>query len=329
MIDISPKMYFNSKNKFFHGIMFHHFHDKGIHPKGQGSIDKDDFKSMINFIGRNNILDADIFFDKFRENKLKNNEVCLTFDDGIKCQIDIALPILEELKIKSFFFVYTSMFEGKPDNLEVFRYFRMNFFDSVEQFYFSFYKILDKDLKIFFEKYNNKIKETKIKLPTFSIEDIKFRLVRDFFLTKNEYEKIMFTMFKEKKFDFKKFYKDLFFQKKDLKKLDKLGHLVGLHSHTHPTLIEKLNYNDQKKEYENCLSLISNILDKPKNEIRYMSHPCGSYNNLTLEILKELGIELGFQQITTIEPEKNMKKVNNSFLEIAREDHANIYRRMN
>ena len=37
---------------------------------------------------------------------------------------------------------------------------------------------------------------------------------------------------------------------------------------------------------------------------------------LTLEILKELGIELGFKQIMTIEPEKGMKKINNSFLEI-------------
>ena len=90
-----------------------------------------------------------------------------------------------------------------------------------------------------------------------------------------------------------------------------------------------MNYNEQKSEYKNCLSLISNILNKPKNEIKYMSHPCGSYNNYTLEILKELGIELGFHQITTIEPEKNMKKTNNSFLEIAREDHANIYKRMN
>ena len=55
-------MYFNQKNNFYHGIMFHHFHDNGIHTKGQGSIDKDDFYKMINFIGRNNILDADIFF---------------------------------------------------------------------------------------------------------------------------------------------------------------------------------------------------------------------------------------------------------------------------
>ena len=36
-------MYFNQNNNFYHGIMFHHFHDNGIHSKGQGSIDKDDF----------------------------------------------------------------------------------------------------------------------------------------------------------------------------------------------------------------------------------------------------------------------------------------------
>ena len=90
-------MYFNDNN-FFHGIMFHHFHDDGIHTKGQGSIDKDDFNKMINFIGRNNILDANVFFEKFKNNKLKNHEVCLTFDDAIKCQIDIALPVLEDIK---------------------------------------------------------------------------------------------------------------------------------------------------------------------------------------------------------------------------------------
>ena len=322
-------MYFTNNNNFFHGIMFHHFHDDGIHTKGQGSIDKDDFYKIINFIGRNNILDADIFFEKFKNKKLKEKEVCLTFDDAIKCQIDIALPVLEELKIKSYFFVYTSMFEEKPDNLEFFRYFRMNYFDNVDEFYNSFYLVLDKDLKTFFEDNNDKIKAKKIKHPHYSIEDIKFRLVRDIFLTKSQYEETMLLMFKEKQFNYKDFFKKLFFQKDDLKTLDSLGHLVGLHSHNHPTLLEKLNYDEQKNEYEKCLSSISNILDKPKNEIKYMSHPSGSYNNDTLEILKELRIELGFKQIMTIEPEKGMKKVNNSFLEIARQDHAEIYKRMN
>ena len=141
-------MYFNENNKFNHGIMFHHFHDDKLHTKGQGSISKDDFYKIINFIGRKNILDAKVFFDKFKTSKLKSNEVCFTFD-AIKSQIDIALPVLEELKIKSFFFVYTSIFENKPNYLEVYRYFRMNYFKDINEFYSSFYKILNKDLKQF------------------------------------------------------------------------------------------------------------------------------------------------------------------------------------
>ena len=205
----------------------------------------------------------------------------------------------------------------------------MNYFKSVDEFYNSFYKVLNKDLKSFFEKNNIIIKNTKIKFPHYSISDIKFRLVRDVFLTKVQYEETMFSMFKEKHFNHNDFSKKLFFQKSDLQTLDNLGHLVGLHSHNHPTLLEKLSYDDQKREYENCLLLISDILNKPKNEINFMSHPCGSYNADTLEILKDLGIELGFKQIMTIESEKGMKKVNNSFLEIARQDHADILKRMN
>ena len=322
-------MYFNNTNSFFHGIMFHHFHDDGIHTKGQGSISKDDFYKLINFIGRKNILDADVFFEKFKENKLKENEVCLTFDDAIKCQIDVALPVLEDLKIKSFFFVYTSMFEGKPDNLEVFRYFRMNYFKDVDDFYINFYKTLNKDLNNFIKQNEKKIKDKKIKLPHYSIEDIKFRLVRDIFLTKNDYENIMFLMMDEKKFEPRKFYSNLFFSNEDLKNLNKLGHLIGLHSHNHPTLLEKLNYEEQKQEYEKCISIISKILDKSLNEIKWMSHPCGSYNKDTIKILTDLGIELGFKQIITIEPEKGMKSINNSFLEIARQDHTDIVKRMN
>ncbi len=309
--------------------MFHHFHDDGIHTKGQGSIDKDDFYKMINFIGRNNILDANIFYEKFKNNKLKNNEVCLTFDDALKCQIDIALPVLEDLQIKSFFFAYTSMFQGKVDNLEFFRYFRMNYFKNVDEFYNNFYKVLDDDLNSFFENNRFIIEQTKIRFPHYSISDIKFRLVRNNFLTKIQYEEIMFLMFKEKQFNPYDFSKKLFFEKSDLQTLNHLGHIVGLHSHNHPTQLEKLSYDEQNNEYVKCLSLISDILNKPKNEIKSMSHPCGSYNQDTLQILKNLGIELGFKQIMTIEPEKGMKKINNSFLEVARQDHADILRRMN
>ena len=162
-----------------------------------------------------------------------------------------------------------------------------------------------------------------------SIEDLKFRLVRNMLLAKDEYEKNMSLMMKEKNFEPQNYYSDLFFDKKDLIQLNSLGHQIGLHSHNHPTLLESLSYDEQKLEYENCISIISKIIDKPKSQIKFMSHPCGSYNNHTLEILKGLGIELGFKSIMSIDIEKGMKKINNSFLEIAREDHAEILKRMN
>ena len=321
-------MYFNQKNNFYHGIMFHHFHDGKEHLKAQGSITKDEFYKILNFIGFKNILNADIFFEKSKNNTLKDNEVCITFDDSVKCQIDVALPVLEDLKIKSFFFVYTSIFEGKPDYLELFRYFRTNYFENINEFYEEFYDILDEDLNNFFLKNQQIIQAKKIRFPFYSFDDIKFRLVRDFFLTKSQYENKMFLLIKNKKFNYKDILKRLFFEKKDLVNLDKLGHLVGLHSHSHPTKLEKLSYEDQKNEYTKNLDIISKILDTSKSKIKYMSHPCGSYNDNTLSILKELGIHLGFKQIMTLEKEKGMTKINNSPLEIARQDHIEIYKKI-
>ena len=47
-----------------------------------------------------------------------------------------------------------------------------------------------------------------------------------------------------------------------------------------------------------------------------MSHPCNSYNNYTLEILKKLDIKLGFRA--------NLVKGYNSEYEIPRIDHSEI-----
>lgn len=319
-------MYFSKKNNFYHGIMFHHFHDNKKHKKSQGSISKDEFYKIIKFVGRKNILNAKDFLLRYKENKLKPNHLCLTFDDAIKCQYDIALPLLEDLKIKSFFFIYSSLFENKPDLLEVYRYFRTNYFKNLNEFYNFFFKICDKDLKRFYIKENKKIKSIKSKFPFYSMSDIKFRLIRDRLLSKEDYEKIMLKMFNEKNFEPKKYFDLLFLKKKDLFNINKLGHSVGLHSHNHPTLFENLDYKDQLSQYKNNQKILSKILKCNKNNIKSMSHPNGSYNVDTFKVLKKLGIELGFKQIMNID--RNMKKINNSKYEIARQDHAHILRMM-
>lgn len=321
-------MYFNENNNFYHGVMFHHFHDEKVHTKSQGSISKDQFVELIRFIGRNNIIDAEEFLDKMKKNKLHDNNVCFTFDDGIKSQIDIALPIIEDFKIKSFFFVYSSMFMGEPDKLEIYRYFRTNYFSCIDEFYELFFEKVNKDLTNFFVNNKKFIEISAMKFPHYSLEDIKFRLVRDNLLQKEEYEEIMMRMIKEKNFSLDEYQSILFFSKEDVIKLNTLGHIIGLHSHTHPTKIENLSYNNQEYEYKKCKKIISDILNKPQNFIRSMSHPCGSYNKDTLDILNNLEIEIGFKQIMLIEKDKEMKKINNSVFEIARQDHADIIRRM-
>ena len=99
---------------------------------------------MINYIGRKNILSAPEFIERYKQKRLKKNHVCLTFDDSLKCQFDIALPVLEDYKIKAFFFVYSSAISNHPDLLEIYRFFRHNYYSSMDKFYEDFFNNLPK-----------------------------------------------------------------------------------------------------------------------------------------------------------------------------------------
>ncbi len=315
---------YQKKNNFFHGIMFHHFCDKRMHIKSQGAITKEELYKLIKFVGRKNILDAKEFMLRLNENKLKKNNLCLTFDDGIKSQFDVALPVIEDFRIKSFFFIQSSITRSKSDMIEVYRYFRTKFFKTIDEFYFLFFKICKKNIDNFFDKKKSLINLTKKKFPHYSINDIKFRLLRDNLLSKNEYRNLMNEMFFIKSFDINKFYKFLYMSNQNLRKLKDLGHIIGMHSHTHPYLLEKLNYNEQMREYRNNKKFLSNILGCNDSEILSMSHPCSSYNQNTLRVLRKLNIKIGFTSSTFLD--KKTKKLNNSQYEIAREDHCTIIR---
>ena len=65
--------------------------------------------------------------------------------------------------------------------------------------------------------------------------------------------------------------------------------------------------------------LLESILGK--GSIESMSHPCGNYNQMSLSVLKKLGIRIGFLS------NMNIKKIRSS-LEVPREDHTNILMKM-
>ena len=47
--------------------------------------------------------------ERLERSELRHNDIVLTFDDGLRCQYDIALPILNKHGIGAFWFVYSSL----------------------------------------------------------------------------------------------------------------------------------------------------------------------------------------------------------------------------
>ena len=144
---MSKANYFNGNNSFFHGLMFHHLHDKKNHKKSQGSITANQFEKILKVIKIQNIVNP-ISLKNSKKKILKTNKVCITFDDCLKSQIDIALPVLEKYKIKAFFFIYSNAIFGEINFHEIFRYFRQKYYKNFSKFYKDFYKEV---LKIYAE----------------------------------------------------------------------------------------------------------------------------------------------------------------------------------
>lgn len=308
------------KIKFPHGIMFHHFHDNINHFKGQGSISASQFEKLIKFIGVNNISHPSTFL---RAIKNKSKKVCFTFDDSLRCQHDIAIPILNKYNIKAFFFIYTSIFGKNYEYMEIYRFFRDNYFDNIDKFYKIFFQLFEeekkKNLKEVFKNKEDQLKKIKKNAPFYSLNDIKYRYLRDRELNKKDLHSIMLKIFRYKNIEIHQIKKKVFMSKKNIELLSKEGHEIGLHSHTHPYMLSSLDLKQQVQEYKYNNSSLKKIIDK---KIYSMSHPCGSYNNKTLRILKKMKIRLGFKSSLILDQKQN--KINLSNFEIAREDHSNI-----
>ena len=171
-----------------HSVMFHHFHDNS-HLPAQGSLSASDFDLMISWLSdRYSILDAQEYKSKLLFRTLKNTDICLSFDDALKCQYDVALPILRKNNISAFFFVYSSAFSDNPDFLEIFRYFRNTQFSSVDEFYNSFFDHLiqnDKD-EYLSQQRQYSFLDYLSNFPFYSENDKWFRYIRDQYLGKEK-----------------------------------------------------------------------------------------------------------------------------------------------
>lgn len=303
-----------------HAIMFHHFHSNE-HPVGQGSISSEQFGNMIDWLAdRYSVLSAQEYASKLLNGSLEGDDICLSFDDALLCQFEVAAPVLKQRDLQAFFFVYSSPFKGEPDYLEIYRYFRMTEFNHIDDFYSEFFDKLRDLPEDKFSAYEHEFNKTpRIEGYSYlSDNDRFFRYLRDFMIGKSAYEKIMADMMTEHDFLPKNYMDRLWMNDNHIKSLESDGHVIGLHSYSHPTTIHLLDKDDQEAEYKKNLNHLNDVLIRRPYA---MSHPMGRYNKDTLDILKRLGVKIGFRaQMNTNGVQSN--------LEIPRENHANILAEM-
>lgn len=303
-----------------HGLMLHHFKG-GIHPDGQGAITASEFADMIDFMGRKNFLDPYEWMARAAAGKLDPNDRCITLDDALLCQYEVAAPVMESYGISAFWFVYSSVFEGNVEPLEIYRYFRTVRYVDIDEYYEAFFE------QVLASPYRDEFKAASadfdpqrylVGFHFYTDNDRKFRFVRDLVLKPTRYFEIMNAMIQnDETFSVAEAAKSLWMNDDQLASLDRKGNVIGLHSYSHPTVMAALDREEQKSQFTRNHEHLSRVLGKAPVA---MSHPCNSYNADTLSVLDEIGIEIGFCA--------NLEPSNVSRFEYPRDDHAHVMQKM-
>lgn len=303
--------------------MFHRFRRDGM-GGGPGAVSASELDAMIRFVGRDRILNCDEWLDRLKSGALRDSDLCLTFDDGLKSQMEIAFPVLEQHGIKAFWFVFSSVFEGKIDRNEAYHQFAALHFASFELFaaaFLQFVSIADKDFAA--NGYDSYFQDRKTSFPFYTDADIRFRFVRDRVLQpRSRFEDAMDAFIQSRGFQVADIAEHLWMTNQDLIQLSRANHCVGLHSYDHPFVFAALDEEEQRQQYRKNQRHIQEVTG---TKAIAMSHPLNSYGNNTLAILSELGIECGFR--SNMQPPSD-KPVNSHPLELAREDSTTILKQL-
>ena len=299
--------------------MFHHFHG-GRHVASQGSISADEFARVLDFVAADEqLVGADEFHERAVSGTLGNDRVCITFDDSLLCQYEVAWPVMEERGLTGFFFVHSGAFVGPPDLLEVYRHFRTTQFAGIDDFYDRFFErarashpgvgaaIAGFDPSTYLVEY-----------AFYSDRDRLFRHLRDDVLGADRYDAVMAALMEERAYSPESVRDLLYMRERHLTELRAAGNHIGLHSHTHPLSMGTLAPERQRDEYLDNMRFIESVLgERPRS----MSHPMGRYSDHSLAALVDMGVQVGFRDNPSIAG-------GGTLLELPREDHTSVMARM-
>lgn len=298
-----------------YGLMFHHF-VPGDAPGREGALCAAQLEQLLEEFG-GRLLPAKEWLDRAERDSLRPGDVCLTFDDNLRCQFDVARPALSRRELTGVWFVSSGPLVGEPIATEIYRALRMHCFPTTDAFYAAFEAVAARSEfgTLIASRLTTFVPRDFLTQFTFYTDaDRRFRHIRDEILGPTRFAQLMDRLIAECGVSTGDLAAELWMQPEQLRQLQREGHVIGLHSHRHPTRMAYLDESRQYEEYAANRDVLRVCLGAAPT---VAAHPCNSYNAATLRVLRALGVRIAFRADCNAAP---------SDLEQPREDAAHLVR---
>jgi peptidoglycan/xylan/chitin deacetylase (PgdA/CDA1 family) len=239
----------------------------------------DFFQEKYGFITKESYIEA-----------VKNNKnikgAVLTFDDGFKDHYKYVLPELKKRNLWGLFYISTGIYTKR----EVLGVHRVHFLKGR----FGADKIL-KELTSLVDDYmldDTKIEEFDKEIyqsSSYKKSEKQLRRLLNYYI-KYDYRDVVLDSLMSKFFDEQALFDDLYLSKEEIIALKNSGNIIGSHT-VHHKVLSRLSYSEQFQEIKTSFDFLDNILNQ---DYKSFCYPCGyssSYNEDTLNILKELNVD--------------------------------------
>lgn len=295
-------------------IMFHYFHDEGSACKADGSVSE---KTLCRVIENKSIkiLDVSVWLDKFSKNKLSTNETCITIDDALFEQGEIALPVLDSYNIESLINVTSYNFRANKgyECFETHRVFRRDYYIDNEDYYSHYFNVAKRYIDLDLDLERKFIENYLSGSVFYSFNDRLYRYLRDVAIPAY-HDSILKLMMDEKKVNVCTVNDSLWMNVSNLRKAS-AKHMIGGHSNEHSTQMDSLSEQEQFDSYFQNKVLLESELGCAVQAVAY---PCGKYNQFTEKVMKDLSIKYGFlatldsHRFGTIDPMLSIPRIDST-----------------
>ena len=239
----------------------------------------DYFKKKYGFISKKDYIYA-------IKNKVNIDGVVLTFDDGFKDHYSYVMPELIKRGLWGVFYISTGIYR-KNKLLGVHRVHYLKGKYGAD-------KILDEVLSEV-EDYmldHNTIEEFDKEIylhSNYEDNEKQLRRLLNYFI-KYEYRDAILDTIMKKFFDEDELFSNVYLSIKEIQELSSNGNIIGSHTISH-SVLSRLTYNEQFDEIKDSFDFINQIVSQNYKSFCYPYGYSSSYNQDTLNILKELKVD--------------------------------------